>query len=295
MQDGNVQRSFSPGRPRITNDNQDIAMVEYLKNNPFSFATRAAALENVPYRTALRRIHEKGLGNSAAAHETELTPQQKQARIIHCRYMLDVFREDNFSKIIYTDEKTFKSDKNNYVRVWRPKNQRYKQKYVYHYKLSGHLTAGYWGWMSLAGPGELVEIGGHFNQDAYLEILEEVALPSIEAQFGSTDNIIFMHDNSPVHTARRVREFLESRHIQVLNHPAMSPDLNLIENVWSLMERDRPKLIERTHEKLNEHVFTRWEDLRRRQGKFAFNSALKPVRIYFNSISQIFSKIFTIR
>lgn len=122
--------------------------------------------------------------------------------------------------------------------------------------------------MSCAGPGEIVEIGGHFNSDAYLEILAEVALPSIERQFGSINNIVFTHDNSSVHTARIVREFSNANHIPMLNHPAKSPDLNLIENVWAIMERDRPQLLQRNHAGLNEQVFNRWENLRNRQGNY---------------------------
>lgn len=268
--DGNVQRKFSPGRPQITTNEQNIALVEYLEANPFSTAVRAAALANVPYSTALRKLHQNGLHNFTAAHEPKLTEAHKRQRIDYCQSMLNVFGEGNFKNIIFTDEKTFMSDEKHQVRVWRPKNNRYKQKYLCRDSISGHISAGFWGWIGIGGPGELVEIGGHFNQDVYLEILEEVFLPSVERQYGDIQRIYSIHDNSPVHTARRVRQFLASRHIEVLNHPPMSPDLNIIEDVWAIMERDRPELIQRTHEGLNEHVFNRWEILRNRQGKIQY-------------------------
>lgn len=37
------------GPPRITTPKQNEEMVQYLRDNPFSTATRAAALQNVPY------------------------------------------------------------------------------------------------------------------------------------------------------------------------------------------------------------------------------------------------------
>lgn len=92
--------------------------------------------------------------------------------------------------------------------------------------------------------------GTHFNSQKYLEILDQIGFPSIEAQFGSIQNIVFMHDNSRIHTATIIRDYLQERHIQVLNHPPKSPDLNLIENIWAMMERDRPQLIRRTQEGL---------------------------------------------
>lgn len=267
-QDGNVQRRFGPGRPRVTTDAQNIAMVQYLKANPFSSTVRAAALQNAPYRTALPRVHESGLGNHVAAHQIKLTERHKQVRMNYCRSMLEFFREENFEKIIFTDEKTFRSDESNSVRVYRPRGQRYLPQFVCEDSRSGFVSAGYWGWISCAGPGELVKTGPHFNANVYLDILEEVALPSIERQFGSIDNIFFIHDNSSVHNAGIVRQFLEGRRVPMLKHPALSPDLNLIEYIWSMMERDRPPLIQRNHAGLNEHVFNRWENLRGRQGKF---------------------------
>lgn len=238
-----------------------------MKVNPFSTAVRAAALNDVPYRTALRRIHESGLDNRVAAHEIKLTERHKQDRINHCRYMLEEFGEENFHKIIFTDEKSFDSDKVFHKKVYRPKGTRFDQKYILHDSRSGHLSANYWGWISCAGPGEIVPTGTNFNSVAYIDLLDEIGLPSIEAQFGGIENVVFMQDNSPIHTARIVHDYLQSKHIPMLNHPARSPDLNLIENIWSLLEKDRPPLIQRTHFALDSYVFNRWEDLRRRQGK----------------------------
>ena len=263
----NVQRHFSPGRPKITTIEQDTAIVDYIKANPFSTAQRAGALNDVPYQTALKRVHKSGLETRVAAHEIKLTEQHKRDRINHCRNMLDVFGEENFPKIIFTDEKPFDSDECRYKRVYRPKGTRYQQEYIVHDSRSGHVSANYWGWISCAGPGEIVATGTHFNSVAYIKLLDEIALPSIEAQFGDIQTVYFMHDNSPVHTARIVREYLQSKHVPMLNHPPRSPDLNLIENVWALLEKDRPPLIERTHAGLDLHVINRWEDLRLRQGE----------------------------
>lgn len=265
-QDQNIERRPIPGRPRITTAQQNDEMAKYLRDNPFSTTVRAAALQNVPYRTALNRIHECGLGNFVAAHDTKLTEAHKTARMNYCRYMLNTFKEENFQKIIFTDEKTFRSDESRSVRVYRPKGKRYERQFICEDTLSGHLSASYWGWISCAGPGELVATGTNFNSVSYLDILDSVAFPSIEAQFGNINNIVFMHDNAPIHTANIVTQYLGSRQVVVLPHPPCSPDLNPIETIWSVLERDRPKLIERTHAGLNAHVFNRWESLRRKHG-----------------------------
>lgn len=151
--------------------------------------------------------------------------------------------------------------------------KRYNPDYIAAYRRSGRVASGFWGWMSLYGVGELVEIDARLNSVGYLEILENVAIPTIEKQFGSVRNIVFMQDYSGVHTAKTVRAFL-NENMNVIKWPANSPDLNPIENVWAEIVRNWPYIKNRTRANLKHIVFQRWELLRNRLGKFPFNSLI---------------------
>lgn len=67
--------------------------------------------------------------------------------------------------------------------MYRPRNSRFNQRYIQANQRSGRLTAGIWGWISADGPGEMCFINRRLNSHGYIEILDEVLLPSMEAYY----------------------------------------------------------------------------------------------------------------
>ena len=82
-------------------------------------------------------------------------------------------------------------------------------------------------------------IDGKFNGEKYLEILREVMLPSVRAIYPKPEIIYVVEDNSPVHRAKIVKKWFEEQNdIIRIDWPAISPDLNIIENIWSLVAKE---------------------------------------------------------
>lgn len=115
---------------------------------------------------------------------------------------------------------------------------RYESHHVERDRRSGRVCAGLFGWIHAGGVGKLVDVGpGQFTGEKYVEILDEVLLPSVRMlQFPDTTEFYLLQDNSPIHKSRTVKaSFPEHPEIKVLPHPPRSLDINPTEHIWAAM------------------------------------------------------------
>lgn len=93
-------------------------------------------------------------------HQMAMTAGQRRARSEFAK--LNLHRD--WTKVIFSDEKTFQTQR-------------------------GPITA--WGWISIDGPGEIIFLTRPLKRSDYLEILEEVLLPTLEISYEG-EKMVFM-------------------------------------------------------------------------------------------------------
>ena len=91
-----------------------------------------------------------------------------------------------------------------------------------------------WGGMSVNGTAGLFFLpsGMTMNGARYVDLLRE----KLERHMNIHKCTIFMHDGAPCHRSKTVTQFLESKKIQTLDWPGNSPDMNPIENLWTVLK-----------------------------------------------------------
>ena len=139
----------------------------------------------------------------------------------------------------------------------------------------------FWSCFSWFGLRPIISLIGSVTGKTYREILETYAVPTLKEQSRKVKKkLVFQEDNAPVHTAKIAQDFLLSSKVERLSWPPQSPDLNPIEELWSIVESGlRKRKPEASNiQELEKMIIKEWKSIPKEIYRKLINSM--PSRIY---------------
>ncbi len=198
--------------------------------------------------TQITTRYNQGMQNIISERTTRRTLKQMSysSRRLHRVPLLSVqfpqahqnWRID-WKNVAWSDESRFLlRHSDNRVRIWRKEHESMDPSWLVSavQAAGGVMVWGIYSWHTL---GPLVPIEHHLNTTAYLRIVADHVHPFMTTVYPSSDGYI-QPDNAPCNKAQIISDwFLEhDNEFSFLKGPPQSPDINPIEPLWDMVERE---------------------------------------------------------
>lgn len=254
------------GKKKKTSDRTDALIKRCVMINPFISSVEIKKdypelLNNVSERTIRDRLHrDMNLRAHRAARKPALTKLMINKRLKFCKKYKD-WTPEQWKKVVFSDESTFRCVRLSARTVRRPpKSNRYDPRYTI--KTVKHPPSlMVWGAFSGdQGAGELYFLDPKqtMNGEIYLDVLKDHMHSFFDLH---QPDGVFLHDGAPPHKCKDVKQWLRENCVPEIEWPGNSPDLNPIENVWSLMKSELKGKDTSTVERLKETILQLWRGI----------------------------------
>ena len=236
------------GRPRkLTDRDKRLIKLQQLRDESLSLRdlvqyTNTELNLSISISTISRILREYSLFSFIAPKKPRITARQRRDRIQWCHAHLNWSVED-WCRIIFSDESNFEvfNRKNRmYIRRFRNDRTRLERSQQRVHRGGG---IGVWSYITCHGLGPLHIFDERMNSLKYIDILE-THLPTALQKFSRDElrHVLYQQDNAGPHKSAMTLEYFEKKRIKRIDWPSNSPDLNLIENLWSIVDNKLLKL-----------------------------------------------------
>lgn len=228
---------------KIFNSTDERYIIRKIKENPKLSAPKLAIEvknelgKSCSAETIRRVLRDHDFNGRVARKKPFINRKNQKSRHLFAKEHIS--KDQSFwDNVIYADESKFNifgSDGQSYV--WRKPNTELQNKNLKATVKHGGGSIMVWACMSANGVGNLEFIETTMDKTIYLNLLKSNLLQSAD-KLGIRRDFRFYQDNDPKHKSGIVQSWLIWNCPHLMAPPAQSPDLNVIENLWAILDQN---------------------------------------------------------
>jgi len=207
--------------------------------------------------TVRRHLRSAGLRPLKDLEEEALTEAHIAKRLEYANKMIDY----DWNKVIFSDEKPFWIGTGSSI-SWRKPGQQKRHKVK---RFPPKLNV--WGGIGYYFKTKLYYFTDNMDGKLYRQVIKS-RLKETEITYSSDcprrlrKKWIFLQDGAKAHTAKESKEVLNDLvGKRVVDHPAMSPDFNVMEDAWSYLDRKKRRANPQSIKALKTLLTKEWENM----------------------------------
>jgi hypothetical protein len=178
------------------------------------------------------------------------------------------FTENDWKLVIFSDEKKFTCDSpSGKTYVQRPVSHRYDSQYMIqkhtHNKNDSPACINAIAFFSGVGKGFIYCYEEELTSKFLIKILKQHFFPAANKLYPNHEDYKILWDNDSTHTSGEMEKWLNDRLLfqKIIRIPSRSPELNITENLWSLLAPKVEQHNATTVEELKKAIEVEWDKI----------------------------------